>query len=89
MLTSCAAHLSPPAAEPVQPVKPRACDPRLETRVPDIPVQPQGATVVEPVTPAEKLATALHLDWVAAVLDVAGQLRERSLAAKSECEARR
>lgn len=33
----------------------------------------------------ERVATALHLDWVASLVDVAGQLYARAALAKNEC----
>ena len=39
-----------------------------------MPKAPAGASLVAPVTAQERAAVALHLDWVASLLDVGGAL---------------
>lgn len=87
ILASCSTP-SPPRPT-VDPPKPLACDPRLESDVPATPKPPAGASIVQPVTMEERAATSLFLGWVAELADVAGQNERRSRLAKAECEARR
>lgn len=63
-----------------------AVDPRVCAKVPTSPKQPEGATLVAPVTPVEARAVELFLGWVAALLDVNGQLEaQAALAQRAVC----
>lgn len=87
ILASCATPSGPPAPPPAaEPVAPPACDPRLQADVPAVPEPPAGASVVQPVSLEERVATSLHLTWVAELRDVAGQLFARAALAKSSCD---
>lgn len=46
---------------------------------------PAGASVVQPVTPEERVATATFLSWVSDVLDVAGENAGRARLAQAGC----
>lgn len=84
MLASCATHSRlPPAAEQPNPLAP---DPRVCAPVRDAPPLPAGASVVQPVTPEEQAATAKFLNWVAELVDVAGENGGRAkLARQAAC----
>jgi len=89
ILAGCATPSLRPAEPPaVERPAPAACDPRLEAEVPAAPAVPDGASIVQPATVEEQIATGLHLGWVSELIAYAGGLAERARLAKAVCAAR-
>jgi len=57
------------------------------TPLPVLEPYPAAAGIVQPATMEERVATSLHLNWVAGVRDVAQRALERAGLAKTACEA--
>lgn len=57
------------------------------TPLPVLEPYPAGASIVSPATMEERVATALHLNWVASLKDVAQRALDRAGIAKSACDA--
>lgn len=75
LLTSCAT-----------PSPPRVIPPSLCTTVERPALLPEGAGIVQPVTPEEKLATRLFLGWVADSLGIGKANADRAETARGLCE---
>ena len=83
LLTSCATS-SPAPPAPVEQPRPRAPDPRVCADIPDEPSLPAAASIPQPVTPAERAATALFLSFVASVQDWGREAARRAGIARDE-----
>lgn len=60
-----------------------AVDPRVCAKVPSMPRQPEGASLVAPASAEETAALDLFLGWVASLLDVGGELEARAATARA------
>lgn len=85
LLTACATRSGLGEPQPAEPVAPVATDPRICAPVIPTPEQPDGASIVAPVTAPERTATALFLGWVAHLADVAAENEGRARLALRGC----
>lgn len=65
-------------------VRPPTLPPDLCTPVSRAAPMPEGASIVQPVTPAERVATALFLNWVSESLGTGDQNADRAERAVKE-----
>ena len=79
ILAACATPSAPPASEPAPP----APDPRICAAVEQPPALPPAASLVAPVTDAERAAESAFLNWVSDLIGNAKANTDRVTLAKS------
>lgn len=89
ILSSCgtASKGPPPPLPTTDQAAPKAADPRVCAKAPAEPAASAGASIVQPVGPAEQVATELWLGWVREWIEWGREGWARAEVARAACPA--